>query len=97
MSTSSVEPCEKRLFILFKNAVAVSIEVRHGTLLYTALRLILTLSREGILPFDDVEITYAAFPLSIRLIALFSDSWILSTTLTSMPIFSIIFAVPFVA
>ena len=40
----------------FARAFAVSIAVRQGIPRRLALRLILTLSRVGILPFEDVEI-----------------------------------------
>ena len=57
MFTSSVLYSEYLLFKESASALAVSMEVRHGIFLSTVFLLILTLSRVGILPFEDVEIT----------------------------------------
>ena len=57
MSTSSVFDSVYLLLIDEAIAFAVSIEVRHGIFHSTVFLLIFTESREGILPFDEVEIT----------------------------------------
>ena len=55
MSTSSVLNSEYLLIKLLATAFAVSMLVRQGIALSTALRRILTLSRVGSLPLDEVE------------------------------------------
>ena len=57
MSTSSVFDSVYLLLIDEAIAFAVSIDVRQGIFHSTVFLLIFTESREGILPFDEVEIT----------------------------------------